>query len=535
MTYFRYSKTPHWITIALGLSLGLVFIVFPFPWPVSRNAWMLTNLYPSIKKDYVCKNCNVVLISLDTLRADALPCYGYSRITAPNLCAFAKKNILFSNTFSQSSYTLSSTFSIFTSLYPSSHGMLVPLKDELNPQIQTLTQILKSRGYDTTYIGPTDDPALPLQRGFERGFDHIVPNSETEGWGIGYQKLLTNATLNKPTFVFFHTYMLHEPYLPGKSTQRMFTTDFYPNIPLTPESFRAFTPDLWRLVVSDLSRRLQSNGTNKEATERLQIIYRNLTRAGTIEDAKRIFEQLPEIEKESYYTSKYKASFDRNDPRQVSYLRALYDERLYQLDQELGRLFELLKNKPLSDNTIVIITADHGEEFMEHNAMFHWYNIYNTTTYVPLILRIPGVQNKKISELTQSIDILPTLTGLLNLPAQSLFEGLNLEGLILGNPKAKTNTYLLSEYSEGSVQSIRDKQWKLYIHNDTQPSTLELYDLSIDPLEQQSVISQYPDVITRLSQALLAARRSNIPKKTNTFPNWIDEEKRKKLIREGYF
>ena len=100
----------------------------------------------SVVKNAICKNRHVILVLLDTLRADALPCYGYPRNTAPNLCAFANDHILFTKSFSQSSYTLHSTFSILTSLYPSSHRFLIALKtpDTLNPDIVTVPQVLKT-------------------------------------------------------------------------------------------------------------------------------------------------------------------------------------------------------------------------------------------------------------------------------------------------------------------------------------------------------------------------------------------------------
>ena len=107
----------------------------------------------------VCERCNVILVSLDTLSALHLPCYGYQRNTAPNLCRFAKENILFQNSYSQTPFTISSHFSIFTSLYPTTHQMLRPYTGYLKEEYLTLPQVFRLNGYQTIYNGSlTNNP-----------------------------------------------------------------------------------------------------------------------------------------------------------------------------------------------------------------------------------------------------------------------------------------------------------------------------------------------------------------------------------------
>ena len=159
----------------------------------------------------MCKECNIVLIVIDPLRADALPCYGYIANTTPNICKFAENNTLYTNTFSQSSWTLPSIMSLFSSQYPSQHGMFTPLVDVLAATTTTLPMTLKAAGYNTTFIGPVDDPThhIPLDKGVGRGFDSIFPYTSLSDAAIILQnKLKESSTTHKPSFVFIHSFDL---------------------------------------------------------------------------------------------------------------------------------------------------------------------------------------------------------------------------------------------------------------------------------------------------------------------------------------
>src|SRR3989344_6085507 len=138
-------------TILLGIIFLMLWNVFFFGkvFNFDVQGFIGKKFSKRILPEGICKDCNVILISLDTLRAKSLPCYGYEKNTAPNLCEFAKKSFLFTNSYSQSAYTLDSHFSIFTSLLPSSHGMTTLFVNTLNEKVQTITQILRNSGYKT--------------------------------------------------------------------------------------------------------------------------------------------------------------------------------------------------------------------------------------------------------------------------------------------------------------------------------------------------------------------------------------------------
>lgn len=511
--------------IPVGVALGMAFVMH------------------AVRKPYTCPACNVILISLDTLRADNLPCYGYSRNTAPNLCRFAQEHTYFTKTYSQSPYTFSSHFSLFTSLFPSQHHMLTEFQGMLHPAVVTIPQVLAQHGYDTIFTGPPEvDYPLGLGRGMERGFTRIVENHtrtgtgwETDKWDTSLQTLLENAKKGKPTFLFLHTYAVHAPYLTGRNGALLFSDPKYPGIPLSMDELTFFSPGLQTLVLQDLEKR-QGATDDPQQKERLQMMLAALKQAQTPKQAESAFGRFPIEERWSYYVDYYQKTFDRNDPKQTEYLRALYDERIFQLDNKLERVFSFLKEKNLTKNTIVIITGDHGEEFMEHGKLFHNDNIYNTVTHVPLIIAAPSFNKNRIDDLTQGIDIYPTILGLLDMPKPKQLEGIDLTKRMGGSWFAPKNTFLISEYfGAGHTQSIRTHRYKFYLHAQNGGITVELYDLKQDPEEKNNVIGLYPRTAAFLEKNLRMALKDDwYPLVETPFPDWLDPEKKKKLLQTGY-
>lgn len=487
-----------------------------------------------------CPDCNVILVSLDVLRADDLPCYGYFRNTAPNLCAFAKKNSYFTQFYSVSSYTLDDHMSMFTGLYPSTHHVVAPYRDTLNPSIPTLAESMQRQGYRTLYLGLTDDPNLPLDKGVGRGFTEIHPLGRNDpSLPTQLQTILPTLRDGKPTFLFVHSYGLHSPYLPGPGPRRYASNEF-PTIPVTLQEFTVNTIPFYSSVVVDFRRRLTASDTPGSITRNTAIVtaLSSAIAANDLIKARAIFMgSLYWPEQLDAYNEWYWNHIDPYNDAMVAYLRGLYDERIHSLDEELGPLLNFVDRPEIKRKTIVIITSDHGEEFMEHGSFRHDNNLYNTSTYVPFIIMVPKIQHVIQNTLAQVVDIYPTILDLVGLHESARFDGRSLLPVLLGTNDTRRQQYAVSEYQGTVIQSIQDGHWKLYIHNDENGIWMELYDLVSDPGEKRNVLAAYPAIRQRLVHALENILR-NSPKYDSViggFPDWIDKEKRQELIQTGYF
>lgn len=485
---------------------GLIFIVIFSIWQYFfiKNTFDIDLLAKEILPGGFCKNCNVILISLDTLRAKSLPCYGYEKNTAPNLCEFASKSFLFKNAYSPASKTLDSHFSIFTSLYPSSHQMNIPFVSNLSDEIKTLTQVLKENGYRTLFSGPQSDPNLPLKRGLGKDFDFISYSSDPDGW-IG--NLSQSDLRGKKFFAFLHTYEVHEPYLPEKDN----ISNFYnSNIK------EYITWDQLRKKVDQTVKVESYNYCNKFLS---QSEFGNCYR-----------EQF-----DKYYESKMKTYWDTFKDMDVKikkeFVQALYETKIYELDQKLARFFEFLRENDLLSKSIVIITADHGEEFNEHGGWVHSSTLYNEVIKVPLIVYMPNSKPRIVENLTNLIDIYPSILGLIGIPEPQNISGINLFS-------KKDRKYVLAEHAADNRQAIISKKWKLITNKSRGLNSVELYNIENDADEKLNLANDNPGIVVRLDNEMQKIK-SNLPKfkvsSLQLFPTWINEEQRKKLIETGYF
>lgn len=489
----------------------------------------------------VCPDCNIVLISLDTLRADALPCYGYSRDTMPRVCAYARENIQFSNFYSQSSYTLDSHMSIFTGLYPNTHHMINPFIDELNPAIETLTQTLNKNGYRTIYAGVTGDYALPFTRGLERGFDeiHEVDTWAPSAWPRGYESIYPKLLDGTPTFVFLHTYKPHAPYLIQEDDVPLYAEKNFPNIPITESAYQRESPEFYAFVVEVFESRV-SESVTVESRERNKQILDKMRHAVETNDrigAREVLLSIGQDEIDGLHEMWYWSHIQTEDPRSIAFLRGLYDQRLHELDDSMTSLFEFLNRPEVKRKTIVIITSDHGEEFMEHGSVLHNNNIYNSTTHVPFIMSVPHARSGKYEDIAQSVDIYPTLMSLLGIKIDSPLEGVDLGPIITDPHHIPSKRFIIGQHRGNWSMSVQDGTWKLYVLDGNGLQKSLLYNLKSDKDEQNNVADTHRDVVSSLREALREAlnKSPKYPMLRSEFPAWLDQLQRRNLIRDGYF
>ena len=401
---------------------------------------------------------NIILVVVDCLRADHLSCYGYPRKTSPNIDAFAQKNILFKQAISQANTTLLSFASIFTSQYVSTHGINA-YDRRLSDSALTLAEVLKIYNYKTAaFVGGVFlNPVFRLNQGFDTYF-YIdkIDSSFKDVLPLALEWIEERKEKKEKFFLFVHGNDLHAPYS-------------FPHLSLYDKGY----------------------------------------------DGK--LNSLPLDEKNSFliYKRKIVNVFNKDriigdlDDRDVEHIIARYDEGIKYVDGLIGNFLNQLNALKLQDNTIIILTADHGEGLFDHDYFFHDFNLYESTIRVPLIMRIPGnkIKRREILPQVRLIDLMPTILELTGIEVNKDAEGHSLLPLLKGKITPKFNQYIFTESPHGEV-AIRTKDWKL-IHY---PDKVELYNLQIDSGEKNNLAEQRPEIISRFRRELyswLAKRRES--------------------------
>jgi arylsulfatase A-like enzyme len=400
---------------------------------------------------------NVLFITIDTLRADHLHSYGYTRISTPNLDRLAAEGARFSQAYSQFPQTNPSHASMFTGNYAATHGMRVHGLDQVLPTVPTLAEVLEGEGYNTgaVYSWPSFDPEFSnLDRGF-RTYQKAyfpVPGKENEHiWRqmAGRADVTTDLALEwlsrawaEPFFLWVHYQDPHYPFAPPPPYDTMYDP----------------------------------------------------TCSNCLDGG--------------YGTIDLVANGQRISDRDIEHVIALYDGAISFTDREIGRLVNGLQLAGLEDETIIIITGDHGESFGENNRWLHPFILYNTTLRVPLIMRYPPTipQGTVVNSVVRSIDIMPTVLETLNVSPPRKMDGASLSPLISGRANQEQRASF-AEVPDHTIISIVEGRWKLI--RDNRYSYLELYDLLADPAELNNVAQAYPATTVELEQKLLAWMRSN--------------------------
>jgi arylsulfatase A-like enzyme len=427
--------------------------------------------------DYKMVNGNVLVICVDSLRADHLGCYGYKRNTSPHIDTVAHDGVLFTTAISQAPWTKPSVASLFTSMYMSVHNVWYGYKDTkdfaisctLSKDIVTIAEILKIHGYETAAFG--QKLHLSKEFGFKQGFDLLNMKlgkcaNITKNVISWFQKRHPNKF-----FVYIHYDDAHFPYNP-------------------PDKFKMY--DVYKSSAN-------VTGENFKAI-----------RSGEIKLSK----------------------------EDINHIIASYDGEIRCVDEEIGFLLKQLDGMGYGNNTLLIILADHGDEFMEHGGVAHGHTLYEELIRVPLIMKGPAIPKKvQISGLAQSIDIAPTILDILDLQPDREMEGKSLVPLIFRGEDV--HDYVYSERktlnTEGFLRTIRSRRWKLIRDFETKQNLL--FDLENDPGEVANVQDQYPqitaDLELRLSEWL---NRENAKVNKTRFQSAvkIDEATKERLKSLGY-
>ncbi len=376
----------------------------------------------------VAEGYNVILVSVDSLRADRLGAYGHDRPTSPAMDRLAARGVLFEHCSSTTSWTLPSHMSMLTGRSLLGHGVVGDDRS-LGASVPTMAEAFRAGGYATGAV--VSAPYVNSRYGFDRGFDRYDDTTIAFETNEDSYKSVTAPLLVETAekwldgqrdtkfFLFLHFWDVHYDYAPGPPYDTMFDPDY--DGPITGDDFY-FNPDV---------------------------------HAGM-------------------------------DPRDVEHLLALYDGEVRLVDDHLARLFAHLERLGIADRTIVAVTADHGDEFFEHGRKGHHRTLYEEVLSVPCIVSIPGVEpaRRRIDGHASIIDWMPTLLELVGLPAPDGVEGRSLARAIVSGEDTRELAAYGELYRKGSlnVQVSRAAGGGKLIHHFNQ-RIVEAYDLAGDPAE----------------------------------------------------
>ena len=504
-----------------------IFIISALAWVLFVKKTPFSHIYsPFYKKDYTCKNCNVVILDIDVLRADALPCYGYHRNTAPNICSLAGKGVLFGRNYSQSHWTLPSIASTITSLYPSAHKTQLAFKDKISPEVITMAELFEQEGYNTIFVGPSFENINFYPIGIERGFNLMPSRLQVGDWLSVVDKA---AQEESPFFIYFQTQWLNMPYILGEDIELLEPLSKPPGFPQTKKEYESLLGDylvenymqvFTEKAIKDYPELFENIGPERK--------YSLVELLGSSDAPSGLLVQ----EKWRPVYNSYFGHIEKGGKPAREYMRLMYDTSIALLDKEMQPLLNYLKQL---DNVIVIIMSQHGEEFSEHGGFSH-QTLYNEILNTPLIIKSPGFKSRRIEKVTQNIDILPTLMELIGASIPEQTQGKSLVSFL--KEGRAPERYAVSERGY-KIASIQNERWKLiaYRYLEQDPA-LELYDLAADPKEQTNLAYKNPEMAESLLSKLRTILEESRVKYQVTqppFPEWIDEEKRERLIEQGYF
>lgn len=437
---------------------------------------------------------SIVLVLVDTLRRDYLGFHGFDGPISPNLDWLARESLVFENAFTQAPWTKPSVASLFTSLHPDTHGLdnheglFGPRQNQalttgvLPAEAVTLAEALKGAGYRTAAF--VANPWIHGRYGFDQGFDsyEVV---ETLPEILERARGFVRKDEGRPFFLYLHFMDVHGPYdAPEEDFQAMGTS---PGLAVRTEPPAGVLGKLPLYLAG-----IQWFG-NKEFQNRTfgEVIAFRLTRSHTV--------------------------------------RARYAANVLDFDRRIAPFLNDVRNSELDQNTVLVLTSDHGEELLEHGGWDHGFNLYEHQIRVPLLIRTPGARDRaRVTRAANLVDVMPTLLALANVDAPEGIEG---EDLLGAEGTDKPSFSAATKHREG-VHAVRTARYKLIF--DAKTGTVALFDLEADPGEYRDIApeneAEKRKLLGLLSQHIERARRSRLHPESAVIP----EEIRKRLESLGY-
>ncbi len=405
------------------------------------------------------KKPNILLISIDSLRADHLSCYGYHRTTSPFIDRLASEGALAERLFCPGLPTYPSYTTLYTGQHPLTHGILAHGGDaKLARDAPFLPEIFIEAGYTTCAL----DNLLRGRPWFGRGYEYYIDPSMRHTVltvAVTCEDLNSRAIpwirshADEPFFMFIHYWDPHWPFKPPAKYRDL----FYEGNPTDPNN--RSLEKYWEHPLGAMARETWLR-----------------TPEGVITDA--------------------------------DYVAALYDQEIRHLDDGIAELLGTLDEAGLTEETIVIFTGDHGESLGEHGIYFDHHGLYDCTLQVPFVVRWPGKipAGRRITPMLQVSDIAPTLLEAVGLPVPSTMEGRSCWKLLTGEEEQGGYARIISaECTWQAAWSLRTDRYKFILPRERASDThapCELYDLAQDPREERNLIEEMPDLASAMRQEL---------------------------------
>jgi arylsulfatase A-like enzyme len=434
----------------------------------------LVRVHRAVRQKAVTDGPNVILVLVDTLRADVLGCYGATPSRSPTLDSLARSGLVFEDVVAQAPWTLPSVTTLFTGRYPRQHGVTVALADRpqadwdggtyLPTTIPTLAALAQRAGI-TTYGGVANALVGP-DTGLAVGFDRLEtppPRGTSRRFASGHDitgrfARWANDHRDLRFFAYLHYMEMHSPYVPSAG----------------PPAPANVSDDVLSGDAGTIGRRVQ--------------------RGAPVPDA-----------------------------HEVAHLKVLYQESLADWDSMFAELLQELERLHLLDHTIIIVTADHGEEFLEHGQLAHGKQLFEESLHVPLVIAGPGIPVGRRREPVQLVDLLPTIGGQLRATIPDGLVGRDLIATQLPAVRpafAEIRSGVGFGQTELTLAVVRDPPWKLLWTPGGDRTAL--YNLGTDPQEHDDR-SADAEVTARLlelgrsywAQPALAAEPAVKPDLTN--------------------
>jgi len=373
---------------------------------------------------------NVLLISIDTLRADHLGFYGHPRPTSPHLDAFADGAVVFEYAEASAPWTLASLASVMTSEVVSTHNCW-HYSSVLDDSFRTLPEFLLAAGYDTACV--VSHIFTTSRHGLQQGFVHTddsyaypefdpalnISSQVISDKGIRFLDQKKAAPDGSPWLLWLHYFDPHREYMQHEGISEGFVTP----------------------------------GTRDQ---------------GTI-------------------------------------LSDVYDGEIRYTDEHVGRVLERLREDGFADNTVVILLADHGEEFRDHGGLGHGHSLHREVVRVPFVIRAPGIAPRRVGQMVRQVDVLPTVMELVGLAAPRGIAGRSLVPLLRGQALAG-EAAALSELDTGPLvaDAWRTERYKLIRTGPERAPSL--FDVVADPLESKDIAAEHPEIVAEMVRALEHAK-----------------------------